>query len=157
LLTAGEGDVLSQVRRQVARLADQVEGTIGIIAPESLLAEVAAAIADAGELGHPTAGASELGHATAGAIDLSHATAGAIDLSHARPRLVVVSPLQSKGLEYDAVLVISPDRIVAESPGGVRVLYVALTRPTQRLVTLELSDDHGAWRRSVEWPETSSA
>ena len=147
LLTAGEGDVLSQVRRQVARLADQVEGTIGIIAPESLLAEVAAAIADAGELGHPTAGAS----------DLSHATAAAIDLSHARPRLVVVSPLQSKGLEYDAVLVISPDRIVAESPGGVRVLYVALTRPTQRLVTLELSDDHGAWRRSVEWPETSSA
>jgi len=167
LLTAGEGDVLSQVRRQVARLADQVEGTIGIIAPESLLAEVAAAIADAGELGHPTAGASDLSHATAGAIDLSHATAGAIDLSHAtagaidlshaRPRLVVVSPLQSKGLEYDAVLVISPDRIVAESPGGVRVLYVALTRPTQRLVTLELSDDHGAWRRSVEWPETSSA
>ncbi|MGI8769047.1 MAG: HelD family protein, partial [Propionibacteriaceae bacterium] len=130
LLTAGEGDVLSQVRRQVARLADQVEGTIGIIAPESLLAEVAAAIADAGERGHPTAGAVDLSHATAGAVDLSHATGGAVDLSHAtagavdlsraRPRLVVVSPLQSKGLEYDAVLAISPDRIVAEGPGGVR-------------------------------------
>ena len=41
--------------------------------------------------------------------------------------------------------VLDPDRIVAESPGGVRVLYVALTRATQRLVTFDI-DEPGAWR-----------
>ena len=60
-------------------------------------------------------------------------------------RISFISPLNAKGLEYDAVVVVSPDQIVAESPGGDRVLYVALTRPTQRLVTIDL-DDEGAWR-----------
>jgi DNA helicase IV len=52
------------------------------------------------------------------------------------PRVVAVSPLESKGLEYDAVVVVEPDRIVAETLGGVRALYVVLTRATQRLVTI---------------------
>jgi DNA helicase IV len=60
-------------------------------------------------------------------------------------RISFISPLNAKGLEYDAVVLVSPDQIVAESPGGERVLYVALTRPTQRLVTIDL-DDEGAWR-----------
>jgi hypothetical protein len=63
-------------------------------------------------------------------------------------RLALVTPLESKGLEYDGVLVVTPDDIVEESPGGVRALYVALTRPTQRLVTLDASSDP-AWRRSL--------
>ncbi|WP_375423127.1 HelD family protein [uncultured Friedmanniella sp.] len=63
-------------------------------------------------------------------------------------RLAVVTSLQSKGLEYDGVLVVEPDRIVAESQGGVRSLYVALTRPTQRLVTLDSASGAG-WRRSL--------
>ena len=73
-------------------------------------------------------------------------------------RVVVVTPLQAKGLEYDAVLVVGPDEIVAESAGGIRTLYVALTRPTQRLVTLDPVTGHGAagngnaaaaWRRGL--------
>jgi DNA helicase IV len=60
-------------------------------------------------------------------------------------RLAVVTSTESKGLEYDGVLVVTPDDIVAESPGGVRSLYVALTRPTQRLVTLDLGAP-GSWR-----------
>ncbi|NNG18551.1 AAA family ATPase [Naumannella sp. ID2617S] len=66
-------------------------------------------------------------------------------------RVALVTPLDCKGLEYDAALVVAADDIVAESPGGVRVLYVALTRPTQRLVTLDLTADGsaGAWRRSL--------
>jgi DNA helicase IV len=64
-------------------------------------------------------------------------------------RVAVITPLQAKGLEYDAVLVITPDDIAAESPGGVRALYVALTRPTQRLVTLDAAPDAN-WRRSLE-------
>ncbi len=63
-------------------------------------------------------------------------------------RLALVTSLESKGLEYDGVLVITPDQIVAESPGGVRSLYVALTRPTQRLVTLDAAPD-ADWRRSL--------
>ncbi|MCW3156869.1 HelD family protein [Micropruina sonneratiae] len=69
-------------------------------------------------------------------------------------RLVVVSPLQAKGLEYDGVIVVAPDDIVAESPGGVRVLYVALTRPTQRLVTVDPTPAGGDWRESLRWPAT---
>jgi DNA helicase IV len=64
-------------------------------------------------------------------------------------RVAVVTPLDSKGLEYDGVLVVTPDDIVAESPGGVRALYVALTRPTQRLVTLDAAPG-ASWRRSLE-------
>jgi len=70
-------------------------------------------------------------------------------LNGARDRVTVVSAQQSKGLEYDGVLVLDPDRIVAESPGGVRLLYVALTRPTQRLITLDPAPD-AQWRRGMD-------
>jgi DNA helicase IV len=64
-------------------------------------------------------------------------------------RVIVVTALQAKGLEYDGVLVVDPDTIVAESAGGLRSLYVALTRPTQRLVTLDLGPDP-VWRRHLD-------
>ncbi|MFJ8582831.1 HelD family protein [Micromonospora sp. NPDC093277] len=48
-------------------------------------------------------------------------------------RVVVLTTEQAKGLEFDSVLVVDPDRIVAESPRGHSDLYVALTRATQRL------------------------
>jgi len=51
-------------------------------------------------------------------------------------RVVVVDPLSTKGLEYDATLVVDPDDIVETSPGGVRVLYVALTRAAHRMAIL---------------------
>ncbi|WP_258341236.1 RNA polymerase recycling motor ATPase HelR [Saccharopolyspora gregorii] len=43
---------------------------------------------------------------------------------------------ETKGLEYDAVLVVDPDRILADGPRGAAELYVALTRATQRLGVL---------------------
>jgi DNA helicase IV len=70
-------------------------------------------------------------------------------------RVAVITPLESKGLEYDGVVVVAPDDIVAESPGGVRALYVALTRPTQRLVTLDAAPG-ASWRRSLESPGIGS-
>jgi DNA helicase IV len=54
-------------------------------------------------------------------------------------RLTVVDPWQVKGLEYDGCLVADPHGIVAESRhqgAGLRSLYVALTRATQRLVVV---------------------
>ncbi|MDT3399308.1 AAA family ATPase [Streptomyces sp. B1866] len=52
------------------------------------------------------------------------------------PRVVPLGSLEAKGLEYDATLVVSPAEIADESPAGLRVLYVALTRATQRLTVL---------------------
>lgn len=43
---------------------------------------------------------------------------------------------ETKGLEFDAVLVVEPERILAEGPRGAAELYVALTRATQRLGVL---------------------
>ncbi|MEV7987322.1 ATP-binding domain-containing protein [Micromonospora sp. NPDC085948] len=51
-------------------------------------------------------------------------------------RVVVLTIAQAKGLEFDSVLVVDPDRMVAESPRGRSDLYVALTRATQRLGVL---------------------
>jgi DNA helicase IV len=47
-----------------------------------------------------------------------------------------VLPSETKGLEFDAVLVVDPDRILADNPRGAAELYVALTRATQRLGVL---------------------
>ena len=49
----------------------------------------------------------------------------------------VVDSLQAKGMEYDGVVLVAPGEIRADSPAGVRTLYVALSRATQRLVTIE--------------------
>jgi DNA helicase IV len=49
-----------------------------------------------------------------------------------------VPPSETKGLEFDAVLVVEPERILAEGPRGAAELYVALTRATQRLGVLHL-------------------
>jgi DNA helicase IV len=46
---------------------------------------------------------------------------------------------QTKGLEFDSVLVVEPERIVADGPRGAAELYVALTRATQRLGILHLA------------------
>ncbi|MGK8524040.1 RNA polymerase recycling motor ATPase HelR [Nocardia asteroides] len=49
-----------------------------------------------------------------------------------------VAASETKGLEFDAVLVVEPERILAEGPRGAAELYVALTRATQRLGVLHL-------------------
>jgi DNA helicase IV len=51
---------------------------------------------------------------------------------------------QTKGLEFDAVLVVEPERIIASGPRGAAELYVALTRATQRLGILHVGPLPGA-------------
>ncbi|SFJ67133.1 DNA helicase IV [Amycolatopsis sacchari] len=48
-------------------------------------------------------------------------------------RLSVLAVDEAKGLEFDGVLVVAPEEIVAASPRGWNDLYVALTRATRRL------------------------
>ncbi|MFP5283442.1 MAG: HelD family protein, partial [Actinomycetes bacterium] len=101
LLSVAAENVDAEVGRLVARLSEQVEGTLGVITPPSRVEATVRAVAGSG-LAAPD-------------------------------RVAVVTALQAKGLEYDGVLVVAPDEIVGESSGGLRTLYVALTRPTQRL------------------------
>ncbi|MER5636308.1 UvrD-helicase domain-containing protein [Kitasatospora sp. NPDC002227] len=56
-------------------------------------------------------------------------------------RVVALGSLEAKGLEYDATVVADPTGIAGESEAGLRVLYVALTRATQRLTVLSGPDD----------------
>ncbi|HVV23696.1 MAG TPA: ATP-binding domain-containing protein [Pseudonocardiaceae bacterium] len=54
-------------------------------------------------------------------------------------RLRVVGSLDAKGLEYDAVVVVAPERLITEAAvpaAGRRSVYVALTRATQRLTVV---------------------
>jgi superfamily I DNA/RNA helicase len=54
--------------------------------------------------------------------------------------VVLMTVRQAKGLEFDSVLVIAPDEIIAESPRGLSDLYVAVTRATRRLGILHTTD-----------------
>jgi DNA helicase IV len=56
-------------------------------------------------------------------------------------RVVALGSLEAKGLEYDATVVVSPAEIADESPAGLRVLYVALTRATQQLTVVSAERD----------------
>jgi DNA helicase IV len=47
--------------------------------------------------------------------------------------IALLTPQDAKGLEFDAVIVVDPSAIVAASERGAGALYVAMTRPTQRL------------------------
>ncbi|MFI5933146.1 HelD family protein [Actinoplanes sp. NPDC051494] len=54
-------------------------------------------------------------------------------------RVQVVTALEAKGMEYDAVVLAEPAEIATDA-SGVRTLYVALSRATQRLTTVGSKD-----------------
>ena len=116
--TTTSEELHDSLREHLLKLAAKVNGTIGIVVPPSRLRDVQLYV-----MQDPRLAAFE-------------------------DRIIVVTALQAKGLEYDAVLVVSPDEIVDEAPGGIRVLYVALTRATQRMVTLDV--DTSKWRELLE-------
>lgn len=66
--------------------------------------------------------------------DALHARAAALfpDQGLEAP-VAVLTVTQAKGLEFDAVIVLDPAGILAQSPQGTRDLYVAITRATRRL------------------------
>lgn len=55
-------------------------------------------------------------------------------------RVKLLDGLDTKGLEFDGVIVAQPDAITDESPSGWRTLYVVLTRATQLLTTVGSTD-----------------
>ncbi|WP_327045785.1 hypothetical protein OG320_29590 [Microbispora sp. NBC_01189] len=64
-------------------------------------------------------------------------------------RLVPAS--EARGLEFDAIVVVGPEEIVAARPSGERDLYVALTRATKRLCTIATSAPDGRERAGASW------
>jgi DNA helicase IV len=64
------------------------------------------------------------------AADAPHATSPA---AAGDDRIVVLTGIDTKGLEFDGIIVVDPDAIEAESPTGRATLYVVLTRATQLL------------------------
>ncbi|MFN2478709.1 MAG: ATP-binding domain-containing protein [Pseudonocardiaceae bacterium] len=110
---------------------------LGSLADElpAVVAEEAAAVAD-GRLAvlAPAAGVEEL-RTILGSVEQS--APGADDLD---APVTVLTVHQAKGLEFDAVVLVDPAAIVAESPRGLNDLYVALTRSTQRLCVVHRGD-----------------
>ncbi|MEV5569129.1 AAA family ATPase [Spirillospora sp. NPDC052269] len=56
-------------------------------------------------------------------------------------RVQVLDVLEAKGLEFDAAAIIAPETVATQSPRGLRVLYVAVSRATQRLTVLTADQD----------------
>nr|WP_323384493.1 ATP-binding domain-containing protein [Streptomyces calidiresistens] len=54
-----------------------------------------------------------------------------------REQVVLVPADESRGLEFDAVVLVDPAGIRAARPAGVRDLYVAMTRATKRLTVVD--------------------
>jgi DNA helicase IV len=100
-----------------AAVADEVRAitealpaaSLGVIAPDAMIDELSE-------------------HLTAAGVNHGTATRTGLDEG-----VTIVPVSVVKGLELDAVVVVEPARIVADTEHGMRLLYVALTRPTQRL------------------------
>ena len=78
--------------------------------------------------------------------------------------IVTLTPQEAKGLEFDATVVVNTGAIARSGHDGLRLLYVALTRATQRLTvvlnadgTLVPSDLVDAARAAHPLPSTRSA
>ena len=72
----------------------------------------------------------QLGRGTLAVIAADRRSAGLADLP-----VQLHTPVSAKGLEFDAVVIVDPERIRAHNPAD---LYVSMTRATQRLGLLHV-------------------
>jgi hypothetical protein len=111
---------LARVVAQAA--AEEVEavrpGRVAILAPESVRGALAEALDAAGT---PV-------------VDARDMRRGGLS-----EPLVLLGADSANGLEFDSVVVVEPAVIAGETARGLRTLYVALTRPTQRLTVVSLT------------------
>ena len=104
-------DLEPALRSTIAAQAESVAGTIGVVVPVARHGEVSRLVASWPECAPLLAGGDSA-------------------------RLAVLTGLDTKGLEFDAITVVEPQEIEDESSTGRATLYVVLTRATQELVTL---------------------
>ena len=118
----GVADLETATREAVAEIAGQVQGTVGIVVPVARRSEVNAWLASWPEFAEDASGARA-------AVDSAVTPSG-------EDRIVVLTGLDTKGLEFDGIVVVRPQEIEDESATGKATLYVVLTRATQLLTTL---------------------
>jgi DNA helicase IV len=107
------GDLAADVAQKAAALSAELHpGTVAVLCPASLVAEIALALDAAGVQARDARR-----HGLGAPVSLLP-----VDLAN--------------GLEFDGAVVVEPASVVDESPQGLRRLYVALTRPTRRLSVL---------------------
>ncbi|MGB0736384.1 MAG: HelD family protein [Ilumatobacteraceae bacterium] len=112
LVPVEDGRAASVAEEVAASLAALPDGSVAVIAPDSMVDEMSEALTSAG---------------------IDHGRAGVSGLE----RQVTVVPVSvAKGLELDSVVVVEPASIVDEGHLGLRSLYVALTRSTRRLAVV---------------------
>jgi len=111
---AGLAEAVADVTR---RLVDELPaGNVAVVCPDAMVERLSAHLASSGIV-H--------GRATASALDTG---------------VTVVPVSLVKGLELDGVVVVEPADIVDDETMGLRALYVALTRATQRLAIVHARD-----------------
>ena len=115
-------DLESATRQAVTEIAGSVSGTVAIVVPVARRSEVNAWLASWPELAADAP-------AARAAVDSTTAPSG-------DDRVVVLTGLDTKGLEFDGIVVVRPQEIEAESVTGRATLYVVLTRATQLLTTI---------------------
>ena len=93
-----------------ARAALARTGTVAVIAPAPLHAEIIDRLADVGA-----------------STDATEALDAAV---------AVLEPAEAKGLEFDHVVVVEPARLVTADRAGLRLLYVTITRTTKTLTVV---------------------
>lgn len=96
---------------ELAGMVERLDGTIGVVVPVRRVAQVRSWLA-----------ASRFADLTEGDD----------------ARVVVLTGLDTKGLEFDGIIVVEPQEIEDESATGRATLYVVYTRATQEMTTLTL-------------------
>ncbi|WP_083528008.1 HelD family protein [Curtobacterium ammoniigenes] len=96
------------VRAERARIGS---GTIGVIVPEGLVASARAALAPSGDVR---------------SVDAPRPGA-----------TTVLTGAAAKGLEFDGVVLVDPSGVGADAARAAAAVYVAMTRPTRRLVIVD--------------------
>ncbi|HEV2369236.1 MAG TPA: hypothetical protein VGR90_05140, partial [Acidimicrobiales bacterium] len=109
VLAVPAATLVDAVVAEVEELAE-LDTSIGVVVTASLRDEVAGALRAAG-------------------VDFVD---GQLTLSLGN-RVTLLSPVSTKGVEFDAVVAVEPARIVGEHGGSIRLLYVVLTRAVQHL------------------------
>jgi DNA helicase IV len=104
-------DLEAGLREAVSQLAQAVEGTVGVVVPVARRSQVQGWLESWPELASAVEGGDDA-------------------------RIAVLTGLDTKGLEFDAIVVVAPEEIEHESVTGRATLYVVLTRATQRMITL---------------------
>jgi DNA helicase IV len=113
LVSVTLGELAAATATTARQLVEEVHpGTVAVLAPGSLVAELSVA------------------------LDRAGAPASDPRLDGLGAPLSLLPVDLANGLEFDAVVVVEPAVVVEESPQGLRALYVAVTRPTRRLAVV---------------------